>query len=126
MTHPNVSLVAEAYDALNRRDLDGFISAFADDAVLHGPGGQVEGKESILALVHELIELSRDSLVIDLHDVLANDDHTVALQITKAQLGNRKLEDRVAYVFHVNDRRLIQDAYFTGDPRVQDEFYGLS
>ncbi len=126
MTHPNVAVVAKAYQALNRRDFDGFISAFADDAVLYSADGQIEGKEAILSVIRQLIGLSENSLEIDVHDILANDAHTVVLQTTKAQLGERHLEDRVVYVFHMNDAGLIRDAYFTGDPRVQEEFYGLT
>jgi len=126
MAHPNVALVVKSYDALNRRDLDGFISAFADDAVLHGADGQIERKDAILSVIRQLIGLSENSLEIDVHDILANDTHTVVLQTTKAQLGERQLEDRVVYVFHMNDDGLIRDAYFTGDPRVQEEFYGLT
>jgi hypothetical protein len=49
-THPNVALVAKAYQALNRTDLDSFISAFAEDAVLYGGDGQIEGNEAILSV----------------------------------------------------------------------------
>lgn len=126
MTHPSVALVAGAYQALNRRDLDGFISAFADDAVWHGADRQIEGKDAILSLIRQLIELSEDSLEIDVHDILANDAHTVVLQTTKAQLGERHLADQVVYVLHMNEVGLIRDAYFTGDPRVQEEFYGFT
>jgi ketosteroid isomerase-like protein len=126
MTHQNAALVARAYQALNQRDLDGFMSAFADDAVLYGADGPIEGKEAILSVIRQLIGLSENSLEIDVHDILANDDHTVVLQTTKAQLGERILEDRVVYVFHMNEVGLIRDAYLTGDRRVQEEFYGLT
>lgn len=76
MTHPNVALVAKAYQALNRRDLDGFMSAFADDAVLYGADGQIEGREAILSVIRQLIGLSENSLEIDVHDILANDAPT--------------------------------------------------
>lgn len=64
----------------------------------------------------------RDHLHIEVHDVLANDNHTVILQLTKAKLGDRVLEDRVVYVFHIDDGFIV-DAYFQGDPRVQEAFY---
>jgi hypothetical protein len=102
------------------------MSAFADDAVLYGADGPIKGKEAILSVIRQLIGLSENSLEIDVHDILANDDHTVVLQTTKAQLGERILEDRVVYVFHMNEVGLIRDAYLTGDPRVQEEFYGLT
>lgn len=84
MTHPNVALVAEAYQVLNQRDLGGFMSAFADDAVLYGADGQVEGKEAILSVIRQLIELSKDTLQIEVYDILANDAHTIVLQTTKS------------------------------------------
>ena len=123
---PSVALVSSAYDALNKRDFDGFISAFADDAVLHGADDKIEGKDAILSAIRHLVDLSNDSLQIEIHDILANAAHTVVLQMTKAQIGERRLEDRVVYVFHMNDEGLIKDAFFAGDPRVQEEFYGLT
>lgn len=94
--------------------------------MLYGADGQIEGKAAILSVIRQLIDLSENSLEIDVHDILANDAHAVVLQITKAQLGEKQLEDRVVYVFHMNEVGLIRDAYFTGDPRVQEEFYGLT
>ncbi len=124
MSHPNVELARNAYEALNRYDVEGFLSAFAADAVLHGADGALAGKESIRQVIEQLIELSERSLVIEVHDIIANDDHTVVLQTTTAQVGDRRLEDRVVYVFHMEDG-LIRDAFFVGDPTVQTEFYGL-
>jgi uncharacterized protein (TIGR02246 family) len=123
--HPHVDLVAGAYAALNDRDIEGFLAAFAVDAVLHGADQSVQGREAIGEVIRQLIKLSNDTLFIDVHDVLANDEHTVVLHTTTAQLGDRRLSDRVVYVFHIDDG-LIRDAYFTGDPRVQEEFYGLT
>lgn len=126
MAHPHVEMAAKAYEALNRKDLDTFISAFADDAVMHGADGQIVGRDAIRNVIEQLIDLSENSLRILVHDILANDDHTVVLQTTTAHLGDRHLEDRVVYVFHFSDDGLIQDAYFIGDPRVQEHFYGLA
>jgi hypothetical protein len=125
MAHPHTGLVGKAYEALNRHEVDGFVSAFAPDAVLHGTEGRVAGRESIRTVIEQLIALSQGTLQIIVHDILANDDHTVVLQTTTAQLGDRQLEDHVVYSYHIEDG-LIKDAYFTGDPRVQAEFYGLN
>ena len=124
MTHRNAELVRKAYEALNRYEIDAFLSAFGQDAVMHGADGEVTGRDAIRSIVEELIALSEQSLHIEVHDVLANDEHTVVLQTTTAQLGDRHLRDRVVYVFHIEDD-LIRDAFFVGDPKVQREFYGL-
>jgi hypothetical protein len=43
-------------------------------------------------------------------------------QITRAERKGRRLADRVTCVFHL-DRGKITEAWFNGDPRVQDEFW---
>src|SRR5688572_9121045 len=73
-------------------------------------------------VVEQLRALTENTLYLEVHDVLANDHHTVILQLTKAKLGNRVLEDRVVYVFHIDDGFIV-NAYFQGDPRVQEAFY---
>lgn len=50
----------------------------------------------------------------------------MVLQTTTARFGDRYLKDRVVYVFHIDGDGLIRDSYFTGDPGVQTEFYGLA
>ena len=108
---PHVHLVASG--GVERPRHRRFLPAFADDAVLHGADQSVQGREAIGKVIRQQIELSNDTLFIDVHDVLANDEHTVILQTTTAQLGDKHLSDRVIYMFHVDDG-LIGDAYFTG------------
>jgi uncharacterized protein len=122
MPHPHEEVVRKAYAAINRRDMDAFVAEFAEDAVWHGGGQSIEGREAIGALVGQLIDAANGTLQISLHDVLANDQHVVALQTTRAERQGRRLEDRVVYVFHVAGGR-IAEAWFNGDPRVQDEFW---
>ncbi len=125
MTHPNETLVRDAYGAFNEGDIEGFLVAFGEDAVLHGADGQIAGRHAIRSVVEQLRALTENTLHIEVHDVLANDNHTVMLQLTKAKLGDRVLEDRVVYVFHIEDGFIV-DAYFQGDPRVQEAFYSDS
>lgn len=125
MTHPNETLVRDSDRSFNEGDIDGFLVAFAQDAVLYGADGQIEGRGAIRSLVEQLRALTENALHIEVHDVLANDHHTVILQLTKAKLGDRVLEDRVVYVFHIENGCIV-DAYFQGDPRVQEGFYSGS
>ena len=124
MVHPHELVVRGAYEALDRDDMAAFAAAFAADAVLHGGEGvEVEGAETIARMIWQLREMTNGTLRWELHDVLANDDHTVALHITRAERNGRSLADRVVYVFHLRDGQ-IREAWFSGDPRVQAEFYG--
>jgi ketosteroid isomerase-like protein len=122
MPHPNEETVRRAYAAINARNVEGFIDEFADDAVWHGSGTEVRGKEAIGGIVSGLIEASGGTLDIELHDVLTNDELVAVLQITRAERKGRRLADRVIYVFHLDNGKITQ-AWFNGDPRVQDEFW---
>lgn len=122
MPHPNEQVIRRAYAAINRGDLAAFSAEFTEDAVWHGSEAQITGAEAIADLVAGLREASEGTLRIELHDVLASDDHAVALQVTRAQRNGRSLVDRVVYVFHLRDQT-ITEAWFNGDPRVQDDFW---
>ena len=122
MPHPNEQTIRRAYAAINRGDLPAFSVEFTEDAIWHGSEAQVTGGGAIAELVGQLREASGGTLRIELHDVLANDDHAVALQITRAEREGRSLVDRVVYVFHLRDGK-IAEAWFNADPRVQDDFW---
>jgi uncharacterized protein (TIGR02246 family) len=122
VSHPNEEIVRRAYAAINNRDLEAFAAEFVEDAKWYGSGTQVEGREVIGTMVGQLIDASGGTLQIDLHDVLANDEHAVVLQVTRAERAGRVLEDKVVYVFHLRNGK-ITEAWFNGDPRVQDEFW---
>ena len=110
------------YGAINAGDVDAFVAEFTSDAIWHGGGADITGPQALGTLIEQLREASAGTLQVELHDVLANDDHAVALQITRAEREGRSLADRVIYVFHLRDGR-ISEAWFNGDPRVQDEFW---
>ncbi|HSL97069.1 MAG TPA: nuclear transport factor 2 family protein [Candidatus Deferrimicrobiaceae bacterium] len=120
--HRHEVVVRRLYEAINRGDSAAVAAAFTPDAVWHGGGRSVEGADAIAGLVNTLHEASGGTLRVELHDVLANDEHGVALQVTRAERDGRLLEDRVVYVFHLR-RGLITEAWFSGDPRVQDAFW---
>jgi uncharacterized protein len=122
--HPNELVIRRAYEALDRDDMAGFAAMFARDAVLYGGEGlKVTGAERIAEMIWQLREMTNGTLRWDLHDVVANDDHAVALHTTRAERNGRLLVDRVVYVFHVQEGQ-IREAWFSGDPRVQTDFYG--
>lgn len=122
MLPPDIEVVRRMYAAINNRDLDAVAKAFGPNAVWHGAGTEIHGNEAIAGMVGEMVEASGDTLHIELHDMLVSNEHVVALQITRAERADRRLEDRVVYVFHVEDR-WISEAWFNGDPSVQDAFW---
>jgi ketosteroid isomerase-like protein len=122
MAHPNEAVIRRLYDAINKGDLPAVAAEFTSDALWHGGEAVIAGSHAIAKLVGQLRKASGGTLRVELHDVLASDEHAVALQFTRAERHGRSLADRVVYVFHLRDGR-ISEAWFNGDPRVQEAFW---
>jgi SnoaL-like domain len=84
LTHSIEALVRDAIAAFSRGDLDALRTQYlADDIRWRFPGqsafgGDHEGPDQVIALFGKLAELSGGTHRVELHDVLANDDHVVA------------------------------------------------
>jgi hypothetical protein len=114
------------YESLNGGNWAGFVAMWTPDAALHGGDGMtVSGAGEIGKLISELREATGGTLRWELHDALANDEHGVALHITRAELAGRSLTDNVVYVFHIRDGKVAK-AWFNGDPRIQAAFYSVT
>ncbi len=99
--HPNAQLVRKGYEAFSKGDMETVDQLFADDIVWHEGGrnplaGEYKGKDQAFALLGKLFELTEGTLKIDVHDVIANDEHAVALVTISATrkrsqlLGNQR------------------------------------
>jgi len=125
--HPNAELWRKASLAFIRGDADPsearkFIS---DDVVYHVPGagplaGDHEGFEAVRALMLKIRE--KNLRIVDVHDVLATDEHVVALLRTTASREGRELSMNRANIYHVKDGKITEAWLLTTDQRAADEF----
>ena len=127
MGHPNEDLLRQGYDAFGRGDMEWLDEHFADDIVWHVPGhnpfsGDHRGKEAVFALFAKQMELTEGSLRLEIHDVLANDEHGVGLATATATRGGKSLRDRQAHVFHVRDGKVTEFWNHPGDQSSVDDF----
>ncbi len=82
--HPNVELTRRGYDAFAKGDLAALSELLADDVTWHvrgvGPlSGDHLGRDEVFAFFGRLAEETAGTFRFDVHDVLANDEHSVAL-----------------------------------------------
>jgi ketosteroid isomerase-like protein len=129
MAHPNEDLVRKGYAAFLGGDTATLSDLFADDIVWHSPGrnqlaGDFRGKEAVLGNFQRTFELTGGNINLEIHDVVANDDHVVVLVHTSAQKDGRKLEDDGIQLFHVTDGKVTEQWLYPGDPYASDEFWG--
>jgi uncharacterized protein len=109
--HPNAELIRESFSALERGDSKWLEDHLADDVVWHVGGnsraaGQYQGKDAAMGF---FTAGTGGSNSVDVHDVLANDDHTVVLGTAHlvAPDGDR-VDYRFVNVFHVQEGKVTE------------------
>jgi ketosteroid isomerase-like protein len=103
-----VAKARAAYDAINRGEAGG---DFTDDAVWHSMlSGEVKGVAAIRAAQQKQREMF-DTFRLDVHDVLASDDHVVALTTLKTSKAGESSESRLILVAHVTDYGKVKELW---------------
>ena len=124
--HPNATLFRRGYEAFSSGDLDTLRSTFQPDIVWHVGGrsryaGDKRGIDSTLAFFVELTQITDGTFRLDVHDIVANDEHAVALVNAHNELGGTSYDQLGTHVAHVKDGRLSESWFFNWDPYPFDE-----
>jgi len=114
--HPNAAMVRRVYEAF----------AKDTDIAFHVPGqnqvaGTYQGDDGFSAMIAKVMQLSEATFREEVHDVLANDEHAVALAIHRLQRNGRAYEYTTAHVWHIHDGKLTELWEHPGDPQAFDE-----
>jgi uncharacterized protein len=128
MAHPNEDLVRRGYEAFGKGDIQTLNELFADDIVWHSGGrnplaGDHKGKDQVFQLFQQTQELSGGTFRLELHDILANDEHAVVLAEAHAERQGKTLDDRGVNVFHIKDGKVTEFWLHPGDQYANDEFW---
>jgi len=126
--HPNVELTRRGYDAFAKADLAALSELIADDVTWHAPSlgplsGTYHGRDEVFNFFARLAQETGGTFRLDVHDVLANDEHAVALCTLSASRGNKSLEVPVANVSHVRDGKVTEFWGATTDPQGSVDFW---
>jgi hypothetical protein len=97
--------------------------------VWHAPGrsqlsGDFEGKDAVFGEFQKVFEMTGGSFKLDIHDVLANDEHAVVLVHASGQIGDRSLDQNAVQVFHIKDGKVTEQWLHPDDLYANDEFWG--
>lgn len=126
--HPNLERARMGYAAFAEGDIDTVASVMADDIVWHVPGdhqlsGDYEGKEEVLGFFGRLMQETEGTFVNDIHDLLANDEHGVALVEASATRNGKSISDKNIHVFHMRDGKMTEFWTVPTDQAAWDDFY---
>jgi ketosteroid isomerase-like protein len=108
MAHPNIDVVQQAYDAFLKGDTELMSQAIAPDVIWHEAGDPepLRGREAVVARMGGASGLDND---IEMHDLIASDDHVVSLLRVRLRKPNG---DEVSYpaveVAHIRDGMITE------------------
>jgi ketosteroid isomerase-like protein len=110
--HPNAALIRAGYEAFAAGDMGKVGELLSPDIVWHAPGsnplsGDQVGVEAVLANFGKLFELTAGTFGQEIHDVVANDDHVVAL-VTQWWEQPHPHRGGSVHVWHVKDGKATE------------------
>jgi uncharacterized protein len=129
MAHPNEDLIRRGFDAFSNGDMDVLrTEVFAPDVKYHIPGkspfsGDYNGIDEVLGFFGRLFEYTGGTFRVELHDVLANDEHGVALAPGSGKRDGKTLQDNGVLVFHIKDGKVTEVWLHPSDLYASDEFF---
>ncbi len=114
-----IQTVRDSFDAFKRGDLKSLGNVWTDDIVWHGRGstkfgGDFKGNAAVLGMIVQFAQEFQD-IKLDVHDILANDEHVIAMVNSSSKRGGKTYEDHVIYVFHMNDQGKTTEGWLIGD-----------
>lgn len=128
MAHPNEDLLRRGYEAFATGNFDAMRELLAEDVVWHAVGrgplaGDYRGYDEVFGLFAKTFELSGGTFSIEIHDVVANDEHGAAIVVVRGEREGRRLESRQAHIFHIRDGRAAEFWGLAEDQYAFDEFF---
>lgn len=127
--HPDAQLVRQGYDAFIAGDVEWLNEHLVETIVWHVPGnnvlsGDYRGREEVLSFFARSVQVAIPSF--DIHDVVASEDHTIALlniRFTRNDDG-QTFEARSVQVFHIEEGKALESWTMTEDQAALDAFLG--
>jgi len=109
----NAEVVRRGYEAFQKGDMAAFDDILADDCVWHVPGksqvaGDKKGRKATVDYYVQLGTLTDGNISVELHDVIANDEHVAGLHRTSASRGGNSFETTEVIVFHVQNGKITE------------------
>lgn len=127
--HPNIERLRGGYAAFSSGDFAALNDLFDENVVWHVPGrsqlaGEYRGRDEVYAFFGRLMEVTEGSFRLELHAVLADDEHGVALVTASGSRSGHSVSTQDAHVFHLRDGHVTEFWTATTDQYAGDELFG--
>lgn len=121
LEHPNAAIIRNFYGTSGGPDA---VAHLLDEGVVwHLPGGNPMsgdhvGRNAVLAAMRYF-----EGVQLEVHDVVANDDHAVALLRARGTRKGRQYDALEIDAFHIKDGKITEFWSFSEDQRLTDEYW---
>ncbi len=127
MAHPNADLVRKGFEAFAAGDMATLDGIMSDDVVWHASGdgvlaGDFVGKQAVFGSF-ALIPQETDSFSQELHAIVADDEHTIALVNATATRRGKTVTLAQVLVFHLEDGKAKEVWITPFDQAAADAFW---
>lgn len=123
--HPNAALVRQYLETFQSDDPEAAGNFLAEDVEWHeiGRDEPIRGKA---ALRERMMGAGKPEWNItggEVHDVLGDDNHTVALLTAHAEWGEKSLDYKVAELYHIRDGKITARWAMSDDTEAINNFF---
>jgi ketosteroid isomerase-like protein len=120
--HPNAKKYREVTEAFMAGNVELMSDYVADNVEWWYIGGD-QPKRGKQALMEMYGALSDVEIKVDLHDILANDEHLIALVNATAKRGDRTFNYKTAEIHHIKDGKITHRWAFSDDTEAINKFF---
>jgi ketosteroid isomerase-like protein len=125
----NVQQARRGYEAFDKADMATVGELMADDVVWHVGGnsplsGEYRGKDAVFGFFGKLMQVTGGTFKLEVHDILANDDHSVILVRETAEKDGKKWDSKAVHISHPDSEGRIKEFWaFQEDQAAADAFF---
>jgi uncharacterized protein len=122
--HPNAEILRELNERMKDGDFQAGFDILAEDVEWYeiGRDEPTRGREALRRRYQQSVD--DFEIKTDMHDVLANDKHSVQLINVTATRGDKTLQYRTAEIYHMKDGKITARWAFSDDTARIVEFFG--
>jgi ketosteroid isomerase-like protein len=126
--HPNVTALRNVYEAFGKGDLDTVRQQWTDDITFHVKGlgsldGDYQGPDAVIGFFGKLMDATSGTFRLDIHTILADDEHAAILATEHAERNGQTLSADVVHVTHLRDGKTQEFWSATTDPEGELAFW---
>jgi ketosteroid isomerase-like protein len=124
----NAEVVSAGYEAFANGDMETVAKLFAPTLSWHVPGrspiaGDYTGPDEVFGYFGRLMDGTGGTFHIEIHDLLASNDHVVVLTRETAVRDGRSLDANLVHIWHLQDRQATEFWAIPADAQALDAFW---